>query len=94
MQIEFLQQKLRMLEQQLQDSEDQYRHFAVDECDMEEENVRAKIMKARSAPHSNARLQRIHEDYKALTKAKQQWTLSLSSNKSRDRKALTRKNVT
>ena len=83
-----------MLERKLQNSEDQYLRFAVDECAIEEEIVRANISKARSAPHSNARLQRIHEDYKALTKAKQQWTLSLSNNKSRDRKALTRKSAT
>ena len=58
---------------------------------MEEESVRANITKARSAPHSNARLQRIHDDYKAFMQAKQQWTLSASNNKRRDRKALVRK---
>ena len=77
-----------MLKQQLQDSENAYLHFAVDECAIEEDIVRANIMKARSAPHSNKRLQRIHEDYKAFMKAKKQLTLSASNNKSRDRKAL------
>lgn len=90
MQVDFLQQNLRILEQQLQDSEDQYRHFAIEECAMEEDSVRANIMKARSAPHSNKRLQRIHEDYKAFMAAKKQLRLSASSNKSRDRKAVTR----
>ena len=71
-----------MLKRKLQNSEDQYRHFAIKECAMEEENVRANITKARSAPHSNARLQRIHDDYKAVMQVKQQWTLSVSKNKS------------
>ena len=49
---------------------------------MDEESVRAKIAKARSVPHSNARLQRIHDDYKAVMQAKEQWSLSVSNNKS------------
>ena len=71
-----------MLERKLQNSEDQYLRFAVDECAIEEKIVRAKIMKARSAPQSNARLQRIHEDYQAFMKATQQLTLSVSNSTS------------
>ena len=71
-----------MLERKLQSSEEQYLHFAVDECAIDEEIVRANITKARSAPHSNALLQRIHDDYKAVMQAKEQWALSVSNNKS------------
>ena len=80
-----------MLEQRLQTSEDQYLHFAVDECAIDEEIVRANITKARLAPHPNARLQRIHEAYKAVMKAKQRWSLAASNNKSRDRKTLVKR---
>ena len=46
--------------------EDEYRVFAINECDMEEAVADAKIKKAWSAPQKNKRLQAIHEAHKAL----------------------------
>ena len=67
-----------MLEKELQNAEDQYRHFAMKECDMDEESVYAKIMNARSAPQKNARLQRIHKAHKdVMTAKKERYHLSV-----------------
>ena len=85
--------QLRVLEQKLQIVEEEYRRFAIDECDFDEENVTAKIKQARLAPKKNTRLQRIHEAYKALMKAKRQWTLSTDSKRRYgDHRALVKKN--
>ena len=64
--------QLRILEQTLQHCEEQYRRCAIDECGVEEEDVVAKIKQARSAPQKVARLQCIHEAYKALMKAQKE----------------------
>ena len=85
--------QLRILEQTLHQCEEQYRRFAIDECDMDEENVAAKIKQARSAPQKNKRLQCIHEAHKALVKRKRQWVLPPNSKRRRrDRKALVKPN--
>ena len=90
MQVDTLHAQLRILEQKLKNSEDQYRHFAVDECAMEEESVRVNIMKARSAPQTNARLQRIHQDYKLFMKTKKRCMLAADSNSRSRAKTATR----
>ena len=62
--------QLRVLEQKLQIVEEEYRRFAIDECDVDEDTVAAKIKQARSGPQKNKRLQRIREAHMALMKAK------------------------
>ena len=63
-------EQLRILEHKLHIAEEEYRRFAIVECDVDEETAAAKIMQARLSPQKNKRLlQRIHEAYKALMKA-------------------------
>ena len=60
--------QLRILEEKLQIAEEEYRRFAIDERDLDEEAVAAKINQARLAPQTNRRLQRIHKAHEALIK--------------------------
>ena len=68
-QIDIPHDEVHILEKNLQTLEEDYRRFAIGECDVEEEHVDAKIKQARAAPQKNARLQRIHEAYQTLMKA-------------------------
>ena len=67
MQIAALRKEHTVLVTKRQEVEAAYRRFAIDECDMEEENVVAKIEQARSAPQKNKRLQAIYEAHAAVT---------------------------
>ena len=58
-----------MHEEELHIAEEEYRRFAIDECDVDEETVTAKIKQAQLHPQKNRRLQRIHEAHKALVRA-------------------------
>ena len=49
-----------------QDLENQYRRFAIDECDIEEEHIAAKIEQARWVPQKSKRLQAIYEAHVAV----------------------------
>ena len=62
-------EQLRILEEKLHLLEEEYRRFAIEEWDVDEETVAAKIKQARLAPQKNRRLQRIHEAHKALVRA-------------------------
>ena len=66
MQIAALRKEHAVLVTKQQELEASYRRFAIDECDMEEENVEVKIEQARAAPQKNKRLQAIHEAHAAV----------------------------
>ena len=66
MQIAALRKERAVLATKRQELEAAYRRFAIDECDMEEEHIVAKIEQARSAPQKNKRLQAIHEAHAAV----------------------------
>ena len=66
MQIAALRKEHAALATKRQELEAEYRRFAIDECDMEEEHVVSKIKQARSAPQKNKRLQAIHEAHAAV----------------------------
>ena len=66
MQIAALRKEHAVLVTKQQELEASYRRFAIDECDMEEENVGVKIEQARAAPQKNKRLQAIHEAHAAV----------------------------
>ena len=66
-QIAALRKEHAVLVEKQQELEAAYRRFAIDECDMEEEHVLAKIKQARSAPQKNKRLQAIHKAHAAVT---------------------------
>ena len=72
-------QQLRILEEELHIAEEDCRLAMTTECDFDEETVTAMIKQARLDPQTNTRLQRIHEVYKALMTAKQQWARSTRS---------------
>ena len=66
MQIAALRKERAVLDTKRRELEAAYCRFAIYECDMEEENVVAKIEQARSAPQKNKRLQAIHEAHAAV----------------------------
>ena len=66
MQIAALREEHVVLATKRQELEAAYRRFAIDECDMDEENVVAKIEQARSAAQKSKRLQAIHEAHVAV----------------------------
>jgi hypothetical protein len=71
-QVDTLRDQLAILEKKLRNSQDQYRRFAMEECDLNKEQVDAKIKEAKSAPSTNARLLRIHNDWKAVCAKKEE----------------------
>ena len=80
--MDVLYEQLRLLEEELHIVEEKYRRFAIDECGFDEESVTDKINQARLSPQKNKRLRCIYEAYKALMKAKLQWTLSTGPKRS------------
>ena len=71
-QIVSLKEQLQALGKRRRNSEDQYRHFAINQAGIDEESAAAMITRARSTPQKNSRLQRIYNDHNAWLRKKEE----------------------